>query len=195
MTHTYSEVEQLTAAHNVSEFDCGSDAQTLWLKRHAFAAHQAGTSRVRVVGRLSDDLVVAYYALAGGAVLHKEAPDRVKRGAGQYPIPLVILTRLGVDLSEQRRGLGKALVVDALGRVEAASDEIGIRALLIHAESEEAKSFYLRLAEFEESPTDPLHLFLLMKDLRRAIAPKGDERNARLLEQIPRYEGRYRGKE
>lgn len=175
MTRPYGDIEQLTADHDVSEFECGSDAQTLWLRRHAFAAHQAGTSRVRVVRRLSDDAVVAYYALASGAVLHENAPDRVKKGAGQYPIPVVLLTRLGVDLSEQRQGLGKALVVDALRRVEAASNEVGIRALLIHAESEQAKSFYLRLAEFEESQTDPMHLLLLMKDLRRAVAPYVNE--------------------
>lgn len=171
MTGCYSQVESLEASHNVSEFDCGSDAQTIWLRKHALAAHQSGTSRVRVVTRLEDDLVVGYYALASGAILHEDAPDRVKKGAGQYPIPAVILTRLGVDGSEQGRGLGKALVVDALRRVDVAAQEVGVRALLIHAESEEARNFYFRLAEFEASPTDPLHLLLLMKDLRRAIAP------------------------
>lgn len=84
-------------------------------------------------------------------------------------MPVIILTRLGVDLSEQGRGLGRALVVDALRRVDSAADIVGIRALLIHAEDEGAKDFYMNLAEFEESPTDPLHLFLLIKDLRRAL--------------------------
>ncbi len=171
MTGRYSQVESLEASHNVSEFDCGSDAQTIWLQKHALAAHHSGTSRVRVVTRLEDDRVVGYYALASGAILHEDAPERVKKGTGQYPIPVVILTRLGVDRVEQGRGLGKALIVDALRRVNLAAQEVGIRALLIHAESEGARNFYLRLAEFEASPTDPLHLLLLMKDLRRAIAP------------------------
>lgn len=171
MTGRYSDVESLKAAHHVSDFDCGSEAQTNWLRKHALAAHQSGTSRVRVVRRLEDDLVVGYYALSSGAVLHEDAPERLKKGAGQYPIPLVILTRLGVDLSEQQNGLGTALVVDALRRVDVASQQIGVRALLIHRETEAAKRFYLHLAEFEENPTDPLHLILLMKDLRRAISP------------------------
>jgi hypothetical protein len=171
VTGRYSDVESLEAAHNVSEFDCGSEAQTNWLKKHALTAHQSGTSRVRAARRLEDDLVVGYYALSSGAVLHKDAPERVKKGAGQYPIPVVTLTRLGVDVSEQGNRLGAALVVDALRRVDVASEQIGVRALLIHCEGESAKRFYRYLAEFEESPTDPLHLFLLMKDLRRAISP------------------------
>jgi GNAT superfamily N-acetyltransferase len=115
--------------------------------------------------------VVGYYALASGAVLHEDAPDRVKKGTGQYPIPVVLLTRLGVSSSEQGRGLGKAMVIDALRRVDVAAQEVRVRALLIHAENRSARKFYFNLAEFEVSPTDPLHLLLLMKDLRRAIAP------------------------
>lgn len=84
-------------------------------------------------------------------------------------MPVVLLTRLGVDVGQQGRGLGAALVKDALQRTVAVGQEIGIRALLIHAESEEAREFYLHLAEFEPSPTDPLHLYLLMKDLRATI--------------------------
>jgi len=83
---------------------------------------------------------------------------------------VIILTRMGVDLTEQGRGLGKALVKDALQRVVSAGREIGVRALLIHAESEQARAFYLHIADFEPSPTDPLQLFLLMKDLRVTIS-------------------------
>jgi len=93
------------------------------------------------------------------------------RGAGRYHQPVVILTRLGVDVAARRAGLGRALVVDALRRIAAASEVIGVRALLIHCASEAARDFYLRLAKFDPSPTDPMHLLLMMKDLRRALAP------------------------
>ncbi len=82
---------------------------------------------------------------------------------------MVILTRLGVDISAQGEGLGRALVVDALRRIAHASEVIGVRALLIHCEGDSARDFYLRLATFDPSPTDPMHLFLLMRDLRRAL--------------------------
>lgn len=91
------------------------------------------------------------------------------QGAGRYHQPVVILTRLGVDLSCQGLGLGRALFVDVLRRVTAAADVIGVRALLIHCESGAAREFYLRLATFDPSPTDPMHLYLLMKDLRKAL--------------------------
>lgn len=126
-------------------------------------------SRVFVVRRLVDGNVVGYYALTTGSVLNADAPLRLTKGAGHYDIPVVVLTRLGVDLSEQGRGLGRALVVDAFRRVDRISGEVGVRALLIHAEHEAARSFYMGLASFEQSPVDDLQLVLLLKDLRRAI--------------------------
>lgn len=165
----YSAATPLTPEHETEAFDCGSSAQTEWLRKHALQAQQAGTSRVYVVCRAERQRVVAYHALAAGSVESERAPERVRRGTGHYPIPVIVLTRLGVDVEEQGKGLGKALIKDALQRVATASSEIGIRALLIHAESEEARAFYLHVAEFEASPTDPLHLFLLMKDLKATV--------------------------
>jgi len=114
-------------------------------------------------------IVLGYYALAAGSVEPAEASGRLRMGTGRHPIPVVLLTRVGVDVRAQGPGLGAALVRDALLRVAAAADVIGVRALLIHAESDDARAFYEHIAEFEASPTDPLHLILLMKDLRRAL--------------------------
>jgi GNAT superfamily N-acetyltransferase len=165
----YSPVENLETKHDVAEFDCGSDAQTTWLRRHALQSQGGGMSRVFVVRRLSDDKVVGYYGLTTGSVLHGDASRRLTAGTGGYDIPVVILTRLGVDLSEQGRGLGRALVVDAFRRIDRIAEEVGVRALLIHAEDADARDFYLRLARFEPSPVDDLQLLLLLKDLRKTI--------------------------
>ena len=114
--------------------------------------------------------VVGYYALAAGSVEREGAPPRVTKGLGRYPIPVVILTRLGVDATVQGGGPGRALVRDALFQVASIADRLSVRALLIHAEWAEAAAYYRRIdAAFEASPTDPLHLILLMKDLRSAI--------------------------
>jgi GNAT superfamily N-acetyltransferase len=167
----FSAVEPLTNKHHVSEFDCGSTAQTAWLRDIARTAHNVGTSRVYVMRRLADDHVVGYYALAAGAVMTADATPRFLKGVGNRPIPVpvVILARLGVDVTEQGGGLGRALVADALRRIGTAADIVGVRGLLIHAENDSARAFYLKLAAFESSPTDHLHLLLLMKDLRRAL--------------------------
>ncbi|MGW0433762.1 GNAT family N-acetyltransferase [Micromonospora sp. NPDC003197] len=153
-------------------FDCGSRAQSGWLVEHALQAHRAGLSRVYVVcdADQPDRRVVGYYALAAGSVAPADAAPRLTQGAGRYHQPVVILARLGVDRSAQGVGLGRALVVDALRRIAAAAEVIGVRAVLIHCENEAARDFYLRLAKFEASPTDPMHLLLLMKDLRRALS-------------------------
>lgn len=171
MTGRFSPVAPLARTDVVAGFDCGSAAQSEWLVRHALQAHQSGSSRVYVVSEQAQEgrQVAGYYAVAAGSVAPAAAPQRPAQGAGRYHQPVVILTRLGVDLSCQGLGLGKALVVDALHRVAAASEVIGVRALLIHCENETARDFCLRLAKFDASPTDPLHLFLLMKDLRRAL--------------------------
>ena len=171
MTSRFNPVVPLDRTHVVVGFDCGSAAQSEWLVRHALQAHQSGTSRVYAVTSYADQgqKVVGYYALAAGSVAPADAPQRLAQGAGRYHQPVVIRTRLGVDLSCQGAGLGRALVVDALRRVAAASEVIGVRALLIHCENDTARDFYLRLAKFDASPTDPMHLFLLMKDLRKAL--------------------------
>jgi len=162
----------LSAAHVVAGFDCGSRTQSGWLVDHALQAHRSGLSRVYVVRDLDhvDGRVAGYYALAAGSVAPVDASHRLMQGAGRYHQPVVVITRLGVDHSAQRAGLGRALVVDALRRIAAASEVIGVRAVLIHCESEAARNFHLRLAKFDSSPTDPMHLLLLMKDLRHTLS-------------------------
>ena len=171
MSDRFSSVEPLKQNHILAEFDCGSDAQTTWLRRHALQSHFGRMSVVWVVRRLADDRVVGFYALTSGSVLQRDAPERAKKGSGAYDIPAMVLTRLGVDLSEQHQGLGRALVKDCFERVASVAQNAGVKVLLIHSEDEAARDFYIGLAAFEASPTDPLHLTLLLKDLRRAMQP------------------------
>ncbi|KAA9379286.1 GNAT family N-acetyltransferase [Microbispora cellulosiformans] len=164
-----SQVSSIARDDDLDGFDCGSPAQSEWLTRHAPQAHASGGCRVYVVRDAGSHRVMGYYALAAGSVGSAAAPARLLKGAGRRDQPVVILARLGVDRAAQGVGLGRALVVDAFRRVARVADQIGVRAMLIHCESETARAFYLRLAAFERSPSDPLHLLLLMKDLRRAF--------------------------
>ncbi len=113
---------------------------------------------------------MGYYAISAGSVSREGASERVGKGAGRHPIPVLVLTRLGVDVSEQGRGLGSALIRDAFLQTASVAERVGVRALLIHAETEQAVQFYTGIDPgFERSPTDSLHVLLLMKDLRSAI--------------------------
>ena len=161
-----SPIERLDAAHDVAPFACGKAPLDRFLKRFALANQKADGARTYVVCRGST--VLAYYSLAAAAVGHADAPHRVGKGLARHPVPVMLLARLAVDRTEQGRGLGKALVRDALLRTAEAADIAGIRALLVHAKDDEAQAWYEAL-EFEPSPTDPRHLFLLMKDLRAAL--------------------------
>jgi GNAT superfamily N-acetyltransferase len=156
--------------HDVAGFDCGSEGQSRWLHRYAATALAAGTAVTYVITPAGSDEVVGYHALAAASVAPAEAPARLIKGAGRSAIPVVLLARLGVDLRFAGRGLGAALVKDAMLRAERAAGGIGARALLIHAESAAARAFYLHLAEFDSSPTDPLHLVLLMSDIEAALS-------------------------
>lgn len=170
----YGRIEPIASTHLTDSFDCGSSDQTTWLQRHALQAHRAETARVYVVCLAATRDLVGYYALSAGAIASETATPRLAQGAGRYPIPVVVLARLGVDVAEQGRGLGAALVKDAFLQVASVADRVGVRALLIHAETERAADYYLRIDPgFERSPTDDLHLVLLMKDLRRAIREAG----------------------
>jgi GNAT superfamily N-acetyltransferase len=168
----FSRPRKLTQHDDVDEFSCGQPDLDDWLKRFALVNQRAGMTTVFVT--LLDNKVAGYYALATGGVERAEAPHRIARGVPAHPIPVVLLARLAVDSTAQGSGLGRALLRDALIRVGGAADEIGIRALLIHAKDDSARDFYLKCAEFEPSPTDPLHLFLLMKDLKKLLSMQGE---------------------
>ncbi|MEI6615266.1 MAG: N-acetyltransferase [Cyanobium sp. ELA507] len=171
----YQPPELLAARHQLTYFRCRSEAQTAWLVEVARQAHGTGTTRVFVVTEVDQLQVVAYYAWCMASVAIADLPERLRRGAGRYPQPIALLARLGVDQRHEGQGLGAALLLEVITRVaslnEASlSEAIGWRGLLVHAESEQARSFYEHLIpEFERSPTDPLHLLLLLKDIRRTL--------------------------
>ena len=176
-TEGLSPVEKLAAYHEVDAFDCGKKPLDHFLKRFALANQNAGSARTYVVCRRRR--VVGYYSLAAGAVQPADAPTRVGKGLARHPIPVMLLARLAVDRSCQGQELGEALIKDALFRTAEAAEIAGIRALLVHAKDEEARAWYEAL-EFEPSPTDPRHLFLLMKDLHallRALPGNGRQEN------------------
>jgi len=140
-----------------------------WLKRYSLINQHAGMATTFVATADDSDDVVGFYSLATGGVDHQDAPARVTKGVPKHPVPVIILARLAVHEDHQSQGLGRGLLRDALVRVSNAADEIGVRALLLHAKDDEARDFYLAQAEFEPSPVDPLQLFLLLKDLRKSI--------------------------
>jgi GNAT superfamily N-acetyltransferase len=167
----YAAPRLLEAGDLVEEFRCRSPEQTSWLQRFARASSAGGTTRVFVVTEHGRRRVVAYYAWCMGSLAIERAPARLRKGGGRYPQPVAVLARLGVDHAHEGRGLGAALLVDAITRLASLSDEIGCRALVIHAETTAAREFYLHvLPELEASPTDELHLLLLIKDVRRTLA-------------------------
>jgi GNAT superfamily N-acetyltransferase len=170
VTPAYQPPEPLADHHDLAGFDCRSVDQTDWLRRYARQSAGTGTTKVLVVTELGRDQVVAYYAWCMAQTDLVEAPARLRKGAGRYPQPVALLARLGVHVDHEGQGLGAGLLQDVFVRLVGLSDRIGCRGLLVHAESEEARSFNLHLIpEFEPSPTDPLHLILLMKDIRRTL--------------------------
>jgi GNAT superfamily N-acetyltransferase len=168
---SYRPPEQLHARHELDGFECRSAEQTEWLRRYARQSTASGTTGVLVVAESESDVVVAYYAWCMAQIRVADAPPRLRKGAGRYPQPVALLARLGADRDHEGQGLGAALLQDVFGRLAELSEGIGCRGLLVHAESEEARKFYLHLVpEFEPSPTDDLHLVLLMKDIRRTLS-------------------------
>ena len=109
---------------------------------------------------------MGYYAWCVATIASADAPARLRRGAGRYPQPIALLARLGVSIEHEGRGLGAGLLRDVIRRTAQAGHEIGCRGLLVHAETENARAFYLHaVPEFETSPTDRFHLVLMMKDI------------------------------
>ena len=170
MTGHYRAPRLLQPGDRLDAFECRSVEQTRWLHHHARQADAAGTTRVLVVTQPDGNDVVAYYAWCMASISIDAAPARLRKGAGRYPQPVALLARLGVATNHEGRGLGAALLVDVITRSADLSGDIGCRALLVHAETTAARDFYLHLVpEFEPSPTDALHLVLLMKDIHKTL--------------------------
>ena len=164
-----SEVELLNKTHDVGRFDCGRHASlNLWLQKYALQNQANDSARTYVVRGAG--VVVGYYTISAGSVSRERATARSAHGLASHPVPIGLLARLAVDKNEQGNGLGSALLKDALMRIDRAADVLGIRAVLVHAIDEQARAFYARF-DFEACPQDPLHLMLLMKDLRRMLGP------------------------
>jgi GNAT superfamily N-acetyltransferase len=157
--------EHLTGEHDVSDFDSGVLELDTWLKRRALQNETSRASRTFVIS--DGTRVIGYYALATGAVSHEAATGRVRRNMPE-PIPVMILARLAVDRAHQGKGLGAALLRDALLRTLQAAEIAGIRAVLLHAISEDAKRFYARHG-FSESPVDPMTMMVTLAEVEKSL--------------------------
>ena len=153
-------------SHDTSCFDCGVEPLNEYLRKYALLNHQNRAARTYVAMR--ENRLVGYYTLAAGSVSRSELPARVAQGLGRYPVPITVLARLGVDVSEKGKGLGRSLLKDAVLRAFQASELVGSRAIVTHAKDQGAKAFYQKF-DFVSSPIDDLHLYLLMKDVRSIV--------------------------
>lgn len=152
----------LAKSHDRGAFDCDVPALNEYLKQYALQNQRKNAARTYVATRGAR--VVGYYSLAYGSVATDEAPSGVKAGLAKHPIPVILLARLAVDVSERGQGLGSGLLKDALLRTVQAADIAGLRAMIVHAKDDAAKTFYEKYG-FESSPIDAYHLFLKVSDI------------------------------
>lgn len=162
---SWRQPEPLTSEHSTIDFSCGIESLDTWLKRRALANQTSGATRTFVVS--VDGKVAGYYALASGGISTRSAVGNFRRNMPD-PVPVVILARLAIDSSYQGQGLGRALFRDAALRVVQSADTIGIRGIVVHAISAEAKDFYVALG-FNVSPLEPMTLMVTISDLRNLI--------------------------
>jgi len=163
---TPSAPEPLAARHRLDGFDCGRPALNDWLLRHARQAQGSGSAKTFVVAQ--EDQVAGYFSLTVGQVDTLQAPERIRQGMGQYPVPVVILARLAVSAKDQGQGIGYGLLQDAIRRTILIAEQAGIRAMLTHPIDEEAAQFYTRFG-FIASPLREQQMLLLLKDARRRV--------------------------
>ena len=171
----FSDPEPLGPDHILERFDCGRPSLNVWLIEHAGVAAAVGSARTYVMTDSQQERVVGYHALTAASLERDSATARTIRGMPRYPVPVVLLARLAVDSTVRGRGLGAWLLRDAMARALTASQTVGIRAMVVHALDANVRAFYLHHG-LEPSPTDPLHLMALIKDIEAAIRASAPER-------------------
>jgi GNAT superfamily N-acetyltransferase len=157
-------IEKLRREHPVDRFDCGREELNRFLLRFALTSQQAGAAQTYAA--LAGEDIIGYHSLAVGEVAFDGAPGRLTKGLAHHPVPIMLLARMAVHVAWQKRGIAAGLLKDAMRGTLQAGDIAGIRALAVHAKDDPARSFYEHFG-FIPSPTDPLHLFILITDLRR----------------------------
>jgi hypothetical protein len=162
MRESFGSIQKLTAQDQVDDFSCGRPELDIYLKRFSLLNQKSGSAVTYVLKR--GKTVIGFYSLAVGSVEHRTAPPRVIKGLARHPIPIMLLARLAVSMGFQRQRVGQILLRDAIVRTAQAGDIAGIRALIVHAKDDETRNWYLAQG-FYTSPTDPMHLFVLFKDI------------------------------
>ncbi len=170
----FSGPEPLSSDHAFDEFDSGVPPLDVWLRTRAHANEAGGGSRTFVIAAAGESRkVVGYYSLAAASIMHVQATGKVRRNMPE-PVPAVLIGRLALDRSLQGNGHGISLLRDAVLRIVAAAEAIGVRAILVHAMSEHAKSFYERFG-FRASPLEPMTLMMTVDEVRQQfVLLKGD---------------------
>ena len=158
--------EPLSSKSPLAGFDCGKPSLNEWLQKHALQAQASGSARTFVV--LDDTSVLGYYSLVVGQVEPMNATERIRKGMGQYPIPVMLLARLAVNITAQGQGIGMRLLQDAIRRTLNVAEQADIRAMLTHPIDDDAARFYKRFG-FEASPLGQGQLLLLLKDAKRWV--------------------------
>ena len=159
-------IEKLARVHAVEDFACGTEALDRFLRRFALVSQLANASQTYVA--VDGEEVIGYYTLVVGEVRFDAAPDRMRKGLSRHPVPVMVLARLAIASTRQGEGLGQWLLKDAILRTLQAADIAGIRAFVVHAKDDVARRYYLRF-RFAEGFVDPLHLYVLTKDLKALL--------------------------
>ena len=157
----------LTPDLDLSQFACGKPALDEWIKKYALQAGSSGTANTFILQN-ERAAVVGYYSISMGSISQVEAIERVRKGTGRHPIPVILLARLAVDQKFQGQGIGSALLRDAVIRGINISQEVAFRAIVTHPIDDEAADFYMKFG-FEQSPISSGQLMILIKDARKAL--------------------------
>lgn len=160
-------LQRLAVHHDLASFDCGEHSLNVWLRRHALAAQRMDSARTFLL--LDRGRVIGYFSLTMGSVRRADAPARLVRGMPRYPAGIVLLARLAVERSEQGRGLGGALLAEALRKAVAAAEHAAARLLVVDAIDTRAAAFYRRWG-FVETPEQPLRLYRRVSDIRASLS-------------------------
>ena len=161
--------EKLTKDHDLSQFDCGNESLSSWLKKFALQNQLANHAKTNVITETESNVVIGYYSYNVISVDHVDStPERITKGLAKHPVPVFLIARLAIDRRFHGQKLGERLLLNALRYASAVSEEIPIRAVIVDALDDQAKSFYTKF-DFEAFPPDSLRMWLLLKDLLKTL--------------------------
>ena len=147
----------------LTDFDCGNHSLNYWFKRRALQNNIAGGTQTSVITN-EENRITAFFSLVMGEVFIEKAHEHLRKDLDIYPIPIIKITRMAVDLDFQGLGIGKGMIKHVMKKAVEVSESIGCKAIVVDPIDDKARQFY-EFMQFQSNSNEDDFMYITVSDI------------------------------